>query len=1011
VFLFGVDNVISPVLTVDRICRARLWVFSLGFVLVVGSLIAKLWIAHDVLSKRMLMEKKRRRRIMYGIVFVILLITIIILLCWHFINPLKRVIVYITDEVKYYCDTDIWPDNPFSLKITAVEQCKCANEIVWYFVIVIWKALLLILSVYWAYQTRDVFIPTINDTQRCGLCSYVIAVCCIIGLIIALTTRLFPDVFFGLVGIIIIGCVTAVLIILFLHKILLVFSCSRNRVVVRSATEDDDDASCFSRCLSKCRCGGAYCGCCTLCCKGNCPKCYLCLAACCAPCLLCCAPLLLCFSKLFSCCGSCCRNCCCGSKSQRNGSGKVGEQKFVVKGIGDDRSAEIARLQRELDMKNKYIQQMRGNELPAVRRTWTQTTEPILLLSDTCDEDSDDDGNNNVDGSGNKRKPKKKKRFRVFNKKLDFSDIKSRTDSNYKGGNVLPVDKGKSKKNRFPSEKDKKQNGENGNIPMVFIDTGRPKDNDAEVAKLKKLLEDRDAEIERLKNKKGNKNGYGMPEIDESLEKDMVQGLGFPAKDRSPHTIVVVAPDTKVPKNNKHDKSLGTSDDDDIDSVLKELDDNTTPRGSYNRKKSKLKIYQQKLDWSQIPSKLRAAGLLHLKEPAGSTDGTDSSPSRVNKVSPEQNNTTAELSPTSDPQANSGKYNNNRRYSNLKIFHENIDYSQIQSKVKPFMTHDSPRASLSSSDTGSVRILNHPSEYNRKYRSGSMSSSGSLNKPDLSRSDSNRLLNRPKVRSFPDFQADPRTRVAKDEAEKQATNTSRNPDSAPKSIDTNLPEKSTDPGKQAQLGAEKPVEIPKSESKPNLDPPPTLKLDKPSEPNVTEKPKSDVKILNDPKDYSHVKSKLIPDSSPTSRLDKPADPNTADRRKSDVKILNDPRDYSHVKSKLIPDSSPTSRLDKPADPNTADRRKSDVKILNDPKDYSHVKSKLIPDPPAKQNPQKTGESSPRDKPGTAVRILNAPKDYSHVTSKLSTAGPEPKKSTVKITNKPADYSHVKSKLG
>ena len=133
---------------------------------------------------------------------------------------------------------------------------------------------------------------------------------------------------------------------------------------------------------------------------------------------------------------------------------------------------------------------MRGNELPAVRRTWTQTTEPIVLLSDTCDEDSDDDGNDKVDGNGNKRRPKKKKRLRVFNRKLDFSDIKSRTDSNYKGGKVLPVGKGNSKKNRFPSEKDKKQNDENGNIPMVFIDTGKPKDNDTEVARLKKLLED-----------------------------------------------------------------------------------------------------------------------------------------------------------------------------------------------------------------------------------------------------------------------------------------------------------------------------------------------------------------------------------------------------------------------------------------------------------------------------------------------------------------------------------------
>ena len=84
---------------------------------------------------------------------------------------------------------------------------------------VIWKGFLLLIAVAWAYQTRHVFIITVNDTQRCGLCAYIIAACSFVGLIIALATRLHPDVFFGIVGLIILACVTAVLIILFLHKV------------------------------------------------------------------------------------------------------------------------------------------------------------------------------------------------------------------------------------------------------------------------------------------------------------------------------------------------------------------------------------------------------------------------------------------------------------------------------------------------------------------------------------------------------------------------------------------------------------------------------------------------------------------------------------------------------------------------------------------------------------------------------------------------------------------------
>ena len=142
--------------------------------------------------------------------------------------------------------------------------------------------------------------------------------------------------------------------------------------------------------------------------------------------------------------------------------------------------------------KNKYIQQMRGNELPAVRRTWTQTTEPVILLSDTCDDDSDDDGSDRADGKGNKRGRKKRKRFRVFNKKLDFSKVKSRTDSNYKDGKVMPVDKSGVGNKSAPDGTGGKLSRieEKGNLPLVYIDSGKPTNHDADVSNLKKLLEE-----------------------------------------------------------------------------------------------------------------------------------------------------------------------------------------------------------------------------------------------------------------------------------------------------------------------------------------------------------------------------------------------------------------------------------------------------------------------------------------------------------------------------------------
>ena len=59
---------------------------------------------------------------MFGIVFAILIITIIILVCWHTLNPLKRVIEYIRDEVKFYCDTDV--SLIFTISIVQEIICK-----------------------------------------------------------------------------------------------------------------------------------------------------------------------------------------------------------------------------------------------------------------------------------------------------------------------------------------------------------------------------------------------------------------------------------------------------------------------------------------------------------------------------------------------------------------------------------------------------------------------------------------------------------------------------------------------------------------------------------------------------------------------------------------------------------------------------------------------------------------------------------------------------------------------
>lgn len=97
--------------------------------------------------------------------------------------------------------------------------CTCNNSTTWFIIIITWFSLLILFAFYYNQQAKHVFLDSVNDTWNCGLCIYVILICGICCLISGFVAKREPDVFFGLVGLFVITGVTAVLIILFLHKV------------------------------------------------------------------------------------------------------------------------------------------------------------------------------------------------------------------------------------------------------------------------------------------------------------------------------------------------------------------------------------------------------------------------------------------------------------------------------------------------------------------------------------------------------------------------------------------------------------------------------------------------------------------------------------------------------------------------------------------------------------------------------------------------------------------------
>ena len=107
----------------------------------------------------------------------------------------------------------------FRAEIEVVEHCDCTYLTLWLALILTFKVLLLLTGAFLAWQTRRVYIPSLNDTQHCASCMFIVVLFCLVGSIVAFTTTMYPDVFYGVIGISIIVATTLILLLLFVNKV------------------------------------------------------------------------------------------------------------------------------------------------------------------------------------------------------------------------------------------------------------------------------------------------------------------------------------------------------------------------------------------------------------------------------------------------------------------------------------------------------------------------------------------------------------------------------------------------------------------------------------------------------------------------------------------------------------------------------------------------------------------------------------------------------------------------
>nr|XP_022908051.1 gamma-aminobutyric acid type B receptor subunit 2 [Onthophagus taurus]XP_022908052.1 gamma-aminobutyric acid type B receptor subunit 2 [Onthophagus taurus] len=220
--LLGIDKSVIKNEYFTKLCTFKVYLLSAGFTLVFGSMFAKTYRVHRIFtygSANLVKDKILKDKQLIGLIMLLLLIDGIIITFWVYIDPLHRQLKNLTIEIS--------PINRGVLYQTQVEVCGCNNTKGWFLAIYGYKGFLLIMGVYMAWETRNVKIQALNESQYIGICVYSAVSSAIV---VFLSNFLSQDIIISYIATTssILVSTTITLFLLFLPKLREVFAANTN---------------------------------------------------------------------------------------------------------------------------------------------------------------------------------------------------------------------------------------------------------------------------------------------------------------------------------------------------------------------------------------------------------------------------------------------------------------------------------------------------------------------------------------------------------------------------------------------------------------------------------------------------------------------------------------------------------------------------------------------------------------------------------------------------------------
>lgn len=214
-FLYGLDFVLDRKhRALTALCQVRLWVLVTSVTLMLGPVCTKAWRVYSIFRYAFAKKVVIRDRKLVGITAGFLLVDVVLMSLWQTIDPvLSNVKVVLEAVVENESAT-------YFLNGTGlIRGCTCSKIPIWIAVLALWKVLLLVTCLVFAWKTRNVSVPALNDVMYVFAGTFTVIVIALCAAVISIPLQKSTDAVYCIICIAISASAIAFQMILFLPRV------------------------------------------------------------------------------------------------------------------------------------------------------------------------------------------------------------------------------------------------------------------------------------------------------------------------------------------------------------------------------------------------------------------------------------------------------------------------------------------------------------------------------------------------------------------------------------------------------------------------------------------------------------------------------------------------------------------------------------------------------------------------------------------------------------------------